>query len=213
LKVPGGRSRIVLAAMAGGGEGARFNAVQLENLLLLIDREIAGDIGGPHFNFEPFPFGPYDAEVLATIDGLASEGKAVIDGGNPYWMCRATSDGFADGRSELDEMTRSASRFVEAAAAWVLSQPFGPQLAAIYRRYPDMASNSRIPLAALGGAGSSPRGREHPFLRGMAQSVGILRRRGEHAHGNPSPVGRDWMAVGDDLRLAIERVWQSGDAS
>lgn len=211
--MPIGRSRIVLAAIAGGGRGARFNAVQLENLLLLIDREIAGDIGGPHFNFEPFPYGPYDAEVLATIDGLVSEGKAIIDGESPYWACQATSDGYANGRADLDEMTWPASRFVEAAAIWVLSQPFRPQLAAIYRRYPDMASNSRIPLAALGDAGKPPWEREHPFLRGMAQSVGILRHRGEHALEGPTPLERDWMAVGDDLRRAIERVWQSGKAS
>ena len=210
---PIGRSGLVLAAMAAGGAGARFNAVQIENLLLLVDREIADDIGGPHFDFEPYPHGPYDAAVLATVERLAAEGRAVIDGSGPYWVCLATNEGFLEGRAELDRMTHRASRFVEAAAKWVLSQPFRPLLAAIYRRYPDMAAKSRIPLAALRDNGSSPQDQIHPFLRGMAQSIGILRRRGEPEFEDPNPIELDWKAVGDDLRLAMERVLGAPEAS
>ncbi len=199
--------------MAAGGSEARFNAVQIEILLLLIDREIADNLGGPHFDFKPYPHGPYDAAVLATVEHLTSEGRVVIDSTAPYWVCLTTSVGFVEGQTELNRMTRRAARFLEAAAGWVLSLPFRPMLAAIYRRYPDMAARSQIPLAALRNTECARHEGIHPFLRGMAQSVGILRKSGKPVFENPNPIELDWMAVGDDLRLAMERVLGAPDAS
>ena len=201
------RRGLVLAAIAASGPRARFNALQIQNLLFLIDREIAADIGGPHFDFEPYPYGPYDPSVLETVERLVAEGKVVVDRTGPYWVCFATPAGFGEGLVELDRMIGPASRFVTTASGWVLAQPFWQLLAAIYRRYPEMAANSRIPLRALRDAHRPRQARMHPFLRGMAQSIGILRRSGEHvAESDGDAVAADWRAVGDDLRAAMERV-------
>ncbi len=199
------RSNLVLAALASGGEGTRVNAVQLLNLMLLIDREIADDIGGPHFTFEPYPYGPYDAAVLETVESLASNGHVYIDESGPCWMCLTTEVGFGVGQEQLAGLPQSAARFVSA-AKWVLEQSFRSLLSGIYERYPDMAVKSKIPLRALRPARHSTRKRLHPFLRGMAQSVGILRRPGESDFKDPDPIASDWRAVGDDLSYAMEQV-------
>lgn len=47
------RDDIVLAGMAAAGPSTKFDAVQLQKLFFLIDREIPQLIDGPHFDFRP----------------------------------------------------------------------------------------------------------------------------------------------------------------
>lgn len=83
--------------MVAGGKKAQYNALQVENLLLLIDRETADEVGGPWFAFAPSPCGPYDAAVLETVESLAAAGSAVIDEAGPYWVCFASEAGYDRG--------------------------------------------------------------------------------------------------------------------
>ncbi len=207
------RSSLVLASIAAAGRDARFNAVQLVNLVFLADTEYASDLGGPHFAFEPRPYGPYDAAVLDCVEHLAGEGRVFLDNAGAYWACSATVDGLAEGRAELKRMPRPASRFLQQAAPWVLSLRLGALIGAIYRRHPDMAANNRIPQEALRGTEDPPEGSMHPFLRGMAQSIGVLRRPGGDEPASSNPTERDWLSVGDDLRRAMERVLPSVEIS
>ena len=202
------RSSLVFAAIAAAGRDARFNAVQLVNLVFLADTEYASDLGGPHFAFEPRPYGPYDAAVLDCVEHLAGEGRVCFDNAGAYWACSATVDGLPEGRAESKRMPRPASRFVQQAAPWVLSLRLGA-----LRCHPDMAANNQIPQEALRGTEDPPEGSTHPFLRGMAQSIGVLRRPGGDEPASSNPTERDWLSVGDDLRRAMERVLPSVEIS
>ncbi len=203
------RSSLVLAAMTAGGQGSRYHAVQLMNLLLLIDREVAADIGGPYFDFEPHPYGPYDGAVLATVESLAAAGSVLIDETGPYWECQTSGSGFVLGQKGAVGMPRHAAKFIRAAAEWVLSKSFWSLLGGIYQRYPDMAVNGQIPPYAVRDARNAEATEMHPFLRGMAQAIGILRHRDEPEVEDPDPIAADWMAVGNDLRRAMDRVLRS----
>ena len=48
------RFDVVLAVMAAGGAGARYDPVRVQKLFFLIDREIPEFIDGPYFHFEPY---------------------------------------------------------------------------------------------------------------------------------------------------------------
>lgn len=168
------RPDVVLAAMVAGGKVARYNAVQVENLLLLIDREAADEIGGPYFAFVPSKYGPYDVAVLETVERLAATGSAVIDEAGPYWICFASEAGYDRGACILAGMPAPVRRYLRKAARWILTEPFWSMMAGIYRRYPEMAVTSRIPQSALRDPG---RTRMHPFVAGMASLVGIFSRR------------------------------------
>ena len=198
------RPPLVLAAMAAGGRAARFDATRLQSLLFVIGREVAEDIGGPHFEFGPGPCGPHDPAVFETADRLVGEGRAGLDRALPCWAYFATGAGYREGRAELERMPPPAARLVVAAADWMLQRSFREILAAIFERYPEMAVDAGIPL-------EGPRGRggpleRHPFLRGMAQSVGALGRRRERTEAPAALIAADWWTVGDELRDAMERV-------
>ena len=202
--LPVDRINLVLAALVAGGKEARYNAVQVENLLLLIDREAADEIGGPYFAFAPTKYGPYDVAVLETVERLAAAGSAVINEAGPYWACFASETGYDRGVRILAGMPAPVRRYLRKAARWILTEPFWSMMAGIYRRYPEMAVKSGIPQSALRDAG---RTRKHPFLAGMASLVGIFSRRAQARSGSgtdPAVIESDWWAVGDDIRYALD---------
>jgi hypothetical protein len=47
---------------------------KVQKLLFLIDREIPRLVGGPHFNFQSYDFGPFDRDVYDTLEALAAQG-------------------------------------------------------------------------------------------------------------------------------------------
>ena len=147
--LPVDRPGLVLAAMVAGGKEARYNALQVENLLLLIDRETADEVGRPYFAFAASPCGPYDAAVLETVESLASAGSAVIDEAGPYWVCFASEAGYDRGVCILAGLPTPARRYLRKAARLTLTEPFWSMMSGIYRRYPEMAVNSQIPESAL----------------------------------------------------------------
>ena len=78
------RSGIVLAAMAAGVAGARFNLVRIQKLQFLVDREIPDGVSGPHFEFQPHDYGPCSQPVHAVLGQLAVDHKVIIDRRGPY---------------------------------------------------------------------------------------------------------------------------------
>ena len=210
LENAAGRSAIVLAALCAGGCAARFNSIQVQYLLFLIDQEIPGRVGGPHFDFQPAEGGPFDPAVHQVIEALAAAGRAATDSAGPYWTCIASETGYREGMDHLAEMPRAARQYVSRAARWVLSQPFWAMVSGIFRQYPEMAVNSQIPPSALRDPGWQRT--MHPFLAGVVSLVGIFRGRGwrRSAHPDAVPLESDWRAVGDDIRLAIQHVHAPG---
>ena len=205
------RSVVVLAALSATGEIARLNALQVQNLLFLLDREIASCLGGPHFDFKPYHAGPYDPNVFREVESLAEEGKIVIDRSGPYWTFSVSTTGFEEGRQALARMTGHARRYLAKASRWILTQPFWAMVSGIYQQYPDMAVNNRIPQSTLQDPGW--RQRMHPFLAGMVSLVEVFhshRRLQRGPKGDTAVLESDWRAVGNDIRLAIEHANVAG---
>ena len=206
------RSEIVLAALAAGGSSAEYSPIQFQKLLFLIDREIPDYIGGPHFNFQPYHYGPYDQSVFEVAELLAEDGKVIIDDKGPYRHYFLSEAGLNDGLSVLERIPRTASRYMAEASKWVLRQSFRTLLSAIYRHYPDMAIKSVMPELASQGQQRARQRRMHPFLKGMASVIHVPHNsRGEDlseeaaADRDAVAVASVWRAVGDDLRFAIRR--------
>ena len=68
---------IILAAMATEPD-ISFAPVQVQKLFFLIDQDVAGPVGGPFFNFEPYDYGPYDKDVYRQLEMLEVEGLVYI---------------------------------------------------------------------------------------------------------------------------------------
>jgi hypothetical protein len=136
------RPEIVLAALAAAGENATFSPVQVQKLLFLVDREAAGLVGGPHFDFRPYDYGPFDSDVYGTLTDLEKIGLARSSPAGRYRIYSLSVDGYQSGVRVLDTLRPNARAYLTQAAAWVRSLSFQQLVAAIYNRYPDMKVNS-----------------------------------------------------------------------
>lgn len=206
---PLARSEVVLLALAAGGLGTRFEPVRVQKLLFLIDREIPGPLGGPHFDFRPYYYGPFDRAVYDELDTLSQRGKIHIVDRRDRRTYALTEAGLDQGRRGLTRLPNEVRQYVIELARWVLSLSFGRLLAAIYRRYPEMVMNS-VALDVRRRFPPSPRQSDiPPFLEGLASAFDLT---GTFLTPPPRQTGfrrdaealaADWRAVGDDLRAAM----------
>lgn len=133
---------LVLAALAGGGSNAAFTPVQVQKLFFLLDREASHLVGGPHFHFQPYDYGPFDKAVYDRLNALAAQDLVAVFTNGKYRTYALTAQGYEVGSQRLSELTPPAQGYVSALADWVRRLSFQQLVAAIYQRYPDMKVNS-----------------------------------------------------------------------
>jgi uncharacterized protein YwgA len=136
------RSTLVLAALAPA-RGRFHTPVQLQKLLFLIDKNVAEAVEGPHFNFEPYDYGPFDKEVYATVDELARQGLVqAVETGRSWRKFALTANGQESGDDALASLDGQVRAYIEKLSEFVLSLSFPQLVSAIYKAYPDMRANS-----------------------------------------------------------------------
>ncbi len=196
------RSDVVLAAMAAAGERIRFDPVRIQKLLFLIDRECAGHIGGPHFDFQPYLYGPFDKAVFEELEALAQLGQVHIERSRRRDY-HATIRGQEAGMEALRSLPGAVRGYCEECAEWVLARSFGALLAAIYRKYPEMAVNSVAPGVLERYPRALARAPLPSFLSGMARALDLGATLDEYALEHDGLALHDaWRTVGDELRRA-----------
>ncbi len=136
------RHEIILTALAAGGENATFTPVQVQKLFFLLDREAAHLVGGPHFNFTPYDYGPFDRAVYDEIDALARQNLARVQNTGHYRVYALSQTGFQQGAAKLGNLPEAARNYVVNIAQWVRQLSFEQLVASIYNRYPEMKANS-----------------------------------------------------------------------
>ena len=136
------RQSIVLAALASGSSGSELTPVQAQKLLFLIDRNTAHLIGGPHFHFTPYDYGPFDSAVYSDLDALSFKGDVEIVRNGRYRTYRLTPQGRAKGVRALQSLPSGAKEYFGHAKDWVKSLDFRDLVSAIYQTYPEMRAKS-----------------------------------------------------------------------
>ncbi len=202
------RSQVVLMAMASRVRGTRFDPVRIQKLLFLIDREAGTHVDGPHFDFRPYLYGPFDRAVFDELDALRHAGEVVIHGTGRYRAYILTESGHERGTAALNELAEPVRRYVADVAHWVLSLPFGELLSAVYHSYPDMAVNSIVPEVTVRFPKALNRSPLPPFLSGMARTLDLAGMLDPYEldsgdERDTEAIDADWRAVGDDLRSAV----------
>ena len=135
------QDQIVLAALAPA-EGAPHSPVQVQKLLFLLDREIPHLIGGTHFDFVPYNYGPFDKRVYRVLDDLDARGLVTVrsDGWQRTYALTPKGQGTAD--TIFNELPEPAREYIRRASDFVRSLAFSQLVSAIYKSYPDMRANS-----------------------------------------------------------------------
>jgi uncharacterized phage-associated protein len=137
------REQIVLAALASSN-GATHTPVQVQKLLFLIDKQIPLAVHGPHFNFEPYDYGPFDSQVYDTLDHLNSEGLIETEfSANLRWKkYRTTEAGLEQGNRILGQLDTNTAEYIRELSSWVRGLSFADLVSSIYNAYPEMKVNS-----------------------------------------------------------------------
>jgi len=136
------RENLLLVALAAAGENAAFTPVQVQKLFFLVDREASHLVDGPHFNFAPYDYGPFDRDVYVGLEGLARRNLVRVQNTGRYRVYALSQAGFQLGATELRELPEGTRTYLANVARWVRQLSFEQLVASIYKRYPEMKANS-----------------------------------------------------------------------
>jgi uncharacterized protein len=142
--MPASRRNIVLAVLAAAN-GSRLSPTQLQKALFLVSTNMPTVFEPGHaFNFEPYNYGPFDAQVYAAAETLSVSGHAAISKSpNGRWKeYAATGLGVNEGSQVLASLAQNEQKYITDVVRWVQSLSFEQLVKAIYDFYPDMRVNS-----------------------------------------------------------------------
>lgn len=137
------RKELILASMATC-VGHTYTPVQLQKMLFLLDRRAAAELGGPHFNFKPYHYGPFDKAVYDELDALEHDGMVEIIREphlkvRRYRLLPAGDSAGIELLGTLDDKTRN---FLHKVSSFIRIATFPQLVSAIYHAYPEMRANS-----------------------------------------------------------------------
>jgi hypothetical protein len=114
----------------------------VQKLFFLIDREASHLVGGPHFNFVAYDYGPFDRAVYDGLEELGQCELARVENTGRYRVYALSQRGFQEGAKVLSGLPVSARTYISNVSTWVRKLSFEQLVASIYNRYPDMKANS-----------------------------------------------------------------------
>jgi uncharacterized protein len=134
---------VILAGLAPGGV-ASYTPVQIQKLLFLLDQEISAELGGPHFRFRAYHYGPFDRGIYDVLENLESSGEVQIDRNESLRIrtFRLTQKGVEAGLRVLNNVSPVAKDYIERVSLFVRNTSFSNLISAIYAAYPEMKKNS-----------------------------------------------------------------------
>jgi hypothetical protein len=138
------RNELVLAMLACAN-GRGYTPVQIQKAIFLVcDRMPQILTDGMGFDFKPYDYGPFDADVYAEAEALQRAGDASITpSARGRWNTyAATNSGVAHGEAILRSISIESRIFLQSISDWVRAQSFRSLVRSIYDSYPDMEKNS-----------------------------------------------------------------------
>lgn len=135
------REEVVLVALSAGS-GAMHSPVQIQKLLFLLDQNIGPQLGGPHFNFQPYNYGPFDKSVYEVLEQLSYDNLVRIVSNRTWKEYALTEMGRVKGEKVLESLPNEIKSYINKVSFFVRNLSFTQLVSAIYKAYPDMRQNS-----------------------------------------------------------------------
>ncbi len=203
------RAEVVLVAMAAEEPSRAYDSLRIQKLLFLIDAEIPDLVGGPHFDFSPYNYGPFDKELFGELDELKRRGWVAEGVRNGYAEYALTPQGRVGAGRAREGLSQGARDFMEDAAKWLRLSTFRNILTTIYEKYPEMARNSVAPDLKKLSFQAAHRFALPSFFSGVSRlfdftgSLDPPMYSGSPEQADAMAIRQDWEAVGDDLEQAL----------
>lgn len=137
------KQSLVLAILSAGN-GGEFSPVQVQKLFFLADKNISRYVGGPHFNFSPYDYGPFDKAVYGVLKELTIAGslETCEVPGRSWQTYRLTQSGQCVGQDLLSRLPERVITYINDLVGFVRTLSFEELVSAIYKAYPEMKVNS-----------------------------------------------------------------------
>jgi hypothetical protein len=129
---------LVLSAAAG----KPLSPVQLQKVIFLLQRNYPEAVGAG-YNFQPYNFGAFDADVYSDAEGLELQGLSKITRSPGGWKeYAATPAGLERAKALEAEADPRAISYMKRVVAWARGLTFQDLVRAVYKAYPDTKANS-----------------------------------------------------------------------
>lgn len=135
------RREVVLAALAAGA-GEPHDPVEVQKMFFLIDEKIPDEVDGPHFNFQPYNYGPFDRDVYVELEAAARDGLVRMIPRGTWSEYELTEEGQEAGREALEQLSDRGAKYLRAVSDFVRSLSFDELVSVIYKAFPEMRENS-----------------------------------------------------------------------
>lgn len=135
------KREIILAGLSTGNRDV-YTPVQVQKMFFLIDRNVGDKVGGPHFDFEPYNYGPFDKGVYSVLMELTLTGDVEVIQQKKWMSYKLTTQGQSKGNQLFKTLSREAQSYIKKVSNFVRKSSFADLVSAIYKAYPEMKANS-----------------------------------------------------------------------
>ena len=118
--------------------------VQLQKTLFLIKEASLPNLPDDFYDFVPYHFGPYDAQVYQDADALQERGLMVRHraAGGTWTDTSITGSGRSKAEALEGELPEDSKNYLHKVVEWAQRLTFSQLVGAIYRKYPNYRANS-----------------------------------------------------------------------
>ena len=136
------RDWILLALLASAEH--KLTAVKLQKTLFLLGARRRTEVGNDFYEFRPYHYGPFDANVYHDADLLRDEGLIEVDRsqGRSLRRYKLTEAGEVAAERAVQRRPGNAQAYLTNVVTWAEPLPFNALVRAIYDEFPEMRANS-----------------------------------------------------------------------
>jgi hypothetical protein len=136
------RKDFVLMVVAAG-EDTPLTPVQLQKSLFLIEKNLPS-VPDHFYEFEPYHYGPFDADVYSDADTLEGEGLLLsMRSSKGTWTDRMITPSGLRRAEEVEEgLPENVRKYIHDVVKWAQSLTFTDLVRSIYTQYPNYKQNS-----------------------------------------------------------------------
>ncbi len=127
-----------------GADGESLSPVQLQKCLFLLGKAFPDEISGEGFyDFQPYNYGVFDADVYSDAERMQKKGLTRIAPTGGGWKeYAATPEGLAAAGEVRMQIPANVADYIPRLVSWARSLSFADLVRAVYERFPETREKS-----------------------------------------------------------------------
>lgn len=122
----------------------RLTAVKLQKSLFLLGERRGEDVGHDYYEFHPYHYGPFCADIYRDADLFEAQGAVQLDTSHGHSMREyvLTEEGQRAAQVSAQRAPTRAREYLNAVVAWAQPLRFDELVRAVYEAFPETRVNS-----------------------------------------------------------------------